>query len=125
MARQHPGWRLLLEDWDVFSGQLARPDRSIFDVYKEAGTDVRFPFWANPIPVFVDPRFDRRDNRTWSFIATLAQPVGNVPRGCDPQPSFANIPGFSNCRHFTGTVDCSSPHRRSSGACRTACRATC
>ena len=89
--------------WDIFSGQLSRGDRSIFDVYKEAGNDIRFPWWANPIPVFVDPNINRRDTRTWSFVASLAQPLGQVPKGCDPQPNFSNIPGFSNCKHFSGT----------------------
>ncbi len=70
---------------------------------RENGTDIRFPWWANPIPVFVDNYVDRRDSRNWSFVASLAQPVGNVPKGCDPQPNFSNLPGFSNCRHFTGT----------------------
>jgi hypothetical protein len=89
--------------WDIFSGQISGGDRSIFDVYQEAGDDIRFPWWANPIPVFVDPLVNRRDNRTWSFIASLAQPFGMVPPGCDPQPNFSNIPGFYNCKHFTGT----------------------
>jgi hypothetical protein len=89
--------------WDIFSGQLAGGDRSIFDVYREGGTDIRFPWWANPIPVFVDPLVNRRDDRTWSFIASLAQPFGAIPPGCDPQPNFSGIPGFYNCRHFTGT----------------------
>ena len=89
--------------WDVFSGQLAGGDRSIFDVYKEGGADIRFPWWANPIPVFVDPNVDRPDTRTWSFIASLAEPFGTIPAGCDPQPNYSGIAGFYNCRHFTGT----------------------
>jgi hypothetical protein len=89
--------------WDIFSGQLSGGDRSIFDVYSEAGSDIRFPWWANPIPVFVDPYVNRRDYTTWSFVASLAQPFGAAPPGCDPQPNFSNIPGFYNCRHFTGT----------------------
>jgi hypothetical protein len=88
--------------WDVFSGQLAGGDRSIFDVYKEGGTDIRFPWWANPIPVFVDPNVNRLDTRTWSFVASLALPFGTPPPGCDPQPSYAGG-AFSNCRHFSGT----------------------
>lgn len=95
------GW--YWKTWDVFTGQLAGGDRSIFDVYREGGEDIRFPFWANPIPVFVDPQVDRRDNSTWSFVATLAQPFGNAPSGCDPQPNFSGISNFHNCRHFTGT----------------------
>jgi hypothetical protein len=89
--------------WDVFTGQLSRGDRNIFDVYKEGGSDIRFPWWANPVPVFVDPAFNRRDTRTWSFVASRAQPLGEVPKGCDPLPNFSNIPGFSNCKHFSGT----------------------
>ncbi len=54
--------------WDVFTGQLAGGDRSILDVYFEGGTDIRFPWWANPIPVFVDPFVNRRDTTAWSFI---------------------------------------------------------
>ncbi len=88
--------------WDIFSGQLSGGDRNIFDVYKEGGNDIRFPWWANPIPVFVDPNFNRPDTRTWSFIASLALPFGTPPPGCDPQPSYAGPP-FVNCRHFTGT----------------------
>lgn len=89
--------------WDIFSGQLSTPDRSIFDVYKDGGNDIRFPWWANPIPVFVDPNVNRLDTRTWSFIASLAEPFGTPPPGCDPQPNFSGIAGFTNCRHFTGT----------------------
>lgn len=89
--------------WDVFSGQLSGGDRNIFDVYKEGGTDIRFPWWANPVPVFVDPLVNRLDTRTWSFVASLAQPFGTPPPGCDPQPNFSGITGFTNCRHFTGT----------------------
>jgi hypothetical protein len=89
--------------WDVFTGQLSTGDRNIFDVYREGGDDIRFPWWANPIPVFVDPNVDRPDTRTWSFIASLAQPFGTVPPGCDPQPNYSGISGFYNCKHFTGT----------------------
>jgi hypothetical protein len=89
--------------WDVFTGQLAGGDRNIFDVYRDGGDDIRFPWWANPIPVFVDPFVNRPDTTTWSFIASLAQPFGVVPPGCDPQPNYSNIRGFANCKHFTGT----------------------
>jgi hypothetical protein len=91
------------KSWDVFSGQLAGGDRNIFDVYKEGGNDIRFPWWANPVPVFVDPNVNRPDTRTWSFVASLAQPFGTPPPGCDAQPNFSGISGFYNCRHFTGT----------------------
>jgi hypothetical protein len=89
--------------WDIFSGQISGGDRSIFDVYKEGGADIRFPWWANPIPVFVDPNINRPDTRTWSFIASLAEPFGTIPPGCDPQPNYSGIAGFYNCKHFTGT----------------------
>jgi hypothetical protein len=54
------------------------------------------------VPVFVDPNANRPDPK-FSFLASLAQPFGTVPAGCDPQPNFSNITGFYNCRHFTGT----------------------
>lgn len=99
------GW--YWKTWDVFTGQLEGGDRNIFDVYREGGGDIRFPWWANPIPVFVDPNINRPDNTRWSFIASLAQPFttnpAQIPEGCDPQPNFSRIQGFYNCRHFTGT----------------------
>jgi hypothetical protein len=95
------------KSWDIFSGQLSGGDRSIFDVYAEGGNDIRFPWWANPVPVFVDPAVDRKDTRTWSFISSLAQPFvptgGLIPAGCDPQPNFSGITGFYNCKHFSGS----------------------
>jgi hypothetical protein len=95
---------LYWKTWDIFTGQLSRGDRNIFDIYRENGNDIRFPFWANPIPVFVDSYADRRDNQKWSFVATLAQPSGgNFPKGCEPQQNFSGLAGFANCKHFTGT----------------------
>lgn len=99
--RSDGGW--YYKTWDIFTGQLSGGDRNIWDVYAEGGSDIRFPFWANPIPVFVDPDVDRPDNGTWSFVATLAQPFGSQPAGCDGQQNFSGIQGFYNCRHFTGT----------------------
>ncbi len=103
--RNDGGW--YWKTWDVFTGQLANGDRNIFEVYREAGSDIRFPWWANPVPVFVDWRMNRRDTITWSFVASLAQPFttspAQIPAGCDPQPNFSRIAGFYNCRHFTGT----------------------
>lgn len=103
--RKDGGW--YWKTWDVFTGQLAGGDRNIFDIYKAGGSDIRFPWWANPIPVFVDPRIDRKDTTTWSFVASLAQPFttspSQIPAGCDPQPNYSGIQGFYNCRHFTGT----------------------
>lgn len=103
--RNDGGW--YWKTWDIFTGQLAGGDRNIHEVYREGGNDIRFPWWANPIPVFVDPQVNRRDTTTWSFIASLAQPFAStpslIPAGCDPQPNFSGISGFYNCRHFTGT----------------------
>lgn len=97
------------KSWDVFTGQLASGrDRSIFDVYADAdGKDIRFPFWANPIPKFVDPAAVQDDRAgTFSFIASLAQTGGfagfssaNTP-GCDNQPGA--VQGFGFCRHYSG-----------------------
>ncbi len=100
--RNDGGW--YWKTWDIFTGQLTSGrDRNIHEVYRDAGSDIRFPWWANPIPVFVDPQVNRRDTTTWSFIASLAQPFGSIPAGCDPAPNFSGIDGFYNCRHFTGT----------------------
>jgi hypothetical protein len=104
--RKDGGW--YWKTWDIFTGQLAgNRDRNIFDVYKDGGADIRFPWWANPIPVFVSPLVDRKDTTTWSFVASLAQPFttspSQIPAGCDPQPNFSGIQGFYNCKHFTGT----------------------
>jgi len=100
-------WRAHTEDgryywktWDVFSGQLEGVN-DIVEAYDQG--QIRFPFWANPIPVFVSGQDPTTTPESLSFIATLAQAFGTVPEGCDPQPNFAGIDGFFNCRHFTGT----------------------
>jgi hypothetical protein len=85
--------------WDVFTGQLAQ-SQTIEDAYRNG--EIRFPFWANPIPVFVSGTDPSTTAQSQSFIATLAQPFGTAPAGCDPQPNFGSDQ-FSNCRHFTGT----------------------
>ena len=109
--RKDGGW--YWKTWDIFTGQLNNStnafsggDRNIFEIYREGGEDIRFPFWANPVPVFVSPRYTNNPNEPdpkFSFIATLAQPLGFVPPGCDPKPNFSGISGFYNCKHFTGT----------------------
>ncbi|HTR00682.1 MAG TPA: hypothetical protein VMH83_11850 [Candidatus Acidoferrum sp.] len=108
-------WRADMKDggsfwktFDVFTGQLSTPDRSIFDVYRDAGTDIRFPWWANPVPKFVDWNATTAAGKTaqantYSFVASLAEPFGTAPTGCDPQPNYSGIQGFYNCRHYTGT----------------------
>ena len=88
--------------WDIFTGQLSTPDRSIFDVYRDGGNDIRFPWWANPIPKFVNWNANIPD-KTFSFIASLAEPFGTIPAGCDPVANYSGIQGFYNCRHYTGT----------------------
>jgi hypothetical protein len=100
--------------FDIFSGQLASGrDRSIFDVYADpTGRDIRFPWWANPIPKFVkwlQVADDTGPNASYSFVASLNQTNGtnggfgfagsNAP-GCDNQPGA--VQGFGNCRHYTG-----------------------
>lgn len=85
--------------WDVFTGQVEQ-SQTIEEAYRNG--EIRFPFWANPIPVFVNGTDPSTTPQSFSFIATLAQPFGNAPAGCDPQPSYAGGQ-FSNCRHFTGT----------------------
>lgn len=106
--RNNGGW--YWKTWDVFTGQLASGrDRSIFDVYNDPdGKDIRFPFWANPIPKFVDSAAVQDDRQgTYSFIASLAQSggfAGFTPTntaGCDNQPGA--VQGFGFCRHYTGT----------------------
>lgn len=99
--RSGDGW--YWKTWDVFTGQLDGRDRSIFDVYSNGQEDIRFPFWANPIPKFVHWRENRADTTSWSFVATLAQPFGNTTSECDPQPNFSGIDGFYNCQHFDGS----------------------
>lgn len=108
--RPNDGW--YWKTWDVFTGQLASGrDRSINDVYDDpTGRDIRFPWWANPIPQFVDPRAVRTDTRgTYSFVASLAQTSESVPGftrpdapGCNNQRGFAGG-DFGFCRNFTGT----------------------
>lgn len=108
------GGNFYWKSWDVFAGQLSggNRDRNIFEVYAEGGDDIRYPFWANPIPKFVNPAADRADNSTYSFVATLAQSASfggsgqaftskNAP-GCDNQSSFAGGT-FGNCKHYSGS----------------------
>ena len=107
--RPNGGW--YWKTWDIFTGQLASGrDKSIFDVYMDpTGRDIRFPWWANPLPKFVDPAAVRDDTRgTFSFVASLNQTTSQgVPgfaptttAGCDNQPGA--VQGFGFCRHYTG-----------------------
>lgn len=99
------------KSWDVFSGQLASGrDKSIFEVYQdETGRDIRFPWWANPIPKFVQSLSVRDGDANFSFIASLAQTSPTVPgftnpntTGCNNQRGFAGG-DFGFCRNYTGT----------------------
>jgi len=108
--RKDGGW--YWKTWDIFSGRLASGgDRSIFDVYGDAdGQDIRFPWWANPIPKFVKWLSLEEDNTSYSFVASLNQTYGteggfgfaggNTP-GCENQPNYA-VQDFGYCRHYTG-----------------------
>jgi len=87
--------------WDVFAGQLPSNLKTIDDAY--AAGMIRFPFWANPIPKFINGTGGGVTPKTLSFIASLAQPAGTEPPGCEGQPSFSGISGFLNCRYYTGT----------------------
>lgn len=100
------------KSFDVFSGQLASGrDKSIFDVYADpTGKDIRFPWWANPIPKFVQWNSTGDDTKAFSHLASLNQAMTGSPfgafisadtAGCDPQTSFAGG-NFKNCRHYTG-----------------------
>ena len=100
------------KSFDVFSGQLASGrDRSIFDVYDDpTGKDIRFPWWANPIPKFVLWESVADDTKYFSHVASLNQAnqggqlanfIDAATAGCDPQTSFAGG-NFRNCRHYTG-----------------------
>ncbi|WP_437878824.1 RICIN domain-containing protein [Sorangium sp. So ce513] len=86
--------------WDVFTGQLDGGVRTIEEAY-ETG-QIRFPFWAHPIPRFISGTGIGGSPNNYSFIATLAQPQGTEPPGCDGQPSYGGS-GFLNCRYYTGT----------------------
>ena len=109
--RPNKGW--YWKTWDIFTGQLASGrDRNIFDVYADpTGQDIRFPWWANPIPKFVKSLSVRDDNTDFTFIASLNQTFGNGTgdnfgflgggtAGCDNQSGA--VQGFGNCRHYTG-----------------------
>src|SRR5690606_12187935 len=107
---KRPDGHWYYKSWDVFSGDLASGrDKSIFDVYRdETGRDIRFPWWANPIPKFVKWREVANDNTSFSFIASLNQTLGanggfgfagsNAP-GCNNQAGA--VQGFGFCRNYT------------------------
>jgi hypothetical protein len=87
--------------WDVFTGQLPTTVKTVEQAYDEGM--IRFPFWAHPIPKFISGTGGGVTPQTLSFIATLAQPYGQEPAGCEGQPNFSGIQNFLNCRYYTGT----------------------
>lgn len=103
------GW--YYKSYDVFTGQLSSGgDKSIYDIYSDpTGQDIRFPWWANPVPKFVMWKSTEEDNTHFSHLAGLNQAyegqelqnfINASTAGCDPQPGpFGQ---FKNCRHFTG-----------------------
>jgi hypothetical protein len=84
--------------FDIFTGQAdtAHPEK------------MRFPFWAHPIPKFVDGTGGAVSAKSLSLIATLAQPLktqidGNaqLTQQCEPQTNYGGD-SFYNCRYYTG-----------------------
>lgn len=63
-----------------------------FDMF--TGSGQVFPGFDHPIPKFV-LLAGGDDNKKFSLLATLAQPQGSAPAGCDIKGSF--------CTHYTGT----------------------
>ncbi len=89
--------------YDVFTGQLPSSDGTTIESAYQSG-DIRFPFWANPIPKYIpNPAGGGGTANSYSFIATLNQYQGSSPpAACDAQPNFSNISGYYNCRYYTG-----------------------
>ncbi|MGK3992844.1 hypothetical protein [Sorangium sp. So ce1024] len=86
--------------WDIFTGQLEGNVQTIEEAYKQG--QIRFPFWAHPIPKFIAGTGGGVTANTFSFVATLAQPFNSEPPGCDGQPNYGGSQ-FLNCRYYTGT----------------------
>jgi hypothetical protein len=84
--------------FDIFTGQTdsAHPEK------------MRFPFWAHPIPKFIDGTGGAVSAKSLSFMATLAQPLKTQVDGnadltaqCEPQTNYGGD-SFYNCRYYTG-----------------------
>jgi cytochrome c553 len=87
--------------FDIFTGQL--PQKTIQEA--EAAGNYRFPFWANPIPKFVNGTGGGVTAASNSFIATLAQPAKDAAHTalpCEGQTNFGGADTFLNCRWYTG-----------------------
>ncbi|WP_437573424.1 hypothetical protein [Sorangium sp. So ce887] len=88
--------------WDIFTGQLEGGVQTIEQAYEQG--QIRFPFWAHPIPTFIAGTGGGVTAGTLSFVATLAQPFkSSEPSGCDGQPNYGGN-DFLNCRYYTGTA---------------------
>ena len=88
--------------FDVFTGQL--PESTIETA--EAAGDYRFPFWANPIPKFINGTgAGGVTPASYSFIATLAQANNDSAHSpattCDGQSDYGGTT-FVNCLWYTG-----------------------
>lgn len=95
---------------------LAEPQTSVNTIQEiyddQTGEHVRFPFWANPIPKFIEWKSVASDDSHFSFVATLAQAVnqeeaieGFIPastEGCN-SVSGLSIELFRLCLNYTGT----------------------
>ena len=86
--------------FDVFTGQL--PQNTIETA--EAAGNFRFPFWANPIPKFINGVGNLGAN-SYSFIATLAQSNNDAAHApgttCDGQTDYGSTTDL-NCLWYTG-----------------------
>jgi hypothetical protein len=87
--------------FDVFTGQL--PQNTIETA--EAAGNFRFPFWANPIPKFIDGLAGNVSANGYTFMATLAQANDDSAHGsgttCDGQTDYGST-SFLNCLWYTG-----------------------
>lgn len=86
--------------WDVFTGQLPGGVNDIDEAYSQGY--IRFPFWSNPIPKWVDGGMGQKSVTNFSFLATLAQRAkSGASAECEGQTNFGD-PNQVNCRYYTG-----------------------
>lgn len=86
--------------WDVFTGQLPNGLSDIDQAYAQGY--IRFPFWSNPVPKWVDGGMGQDSVTNFSFLATLAQRAKNgASAQCDGQTNFGDQ-NQVNCRYYTG-----------------------
>ncbi|MEY4588440.1 MAG: hypothetical protein RL497_516 [Pseudomonadota bacterium] len=110
--KSNPSKDFYWKSFDIFSGQISTgTGGDIRKVYADpTGKDIRFPWWANPIPKFVLWNTSADDNKFFSHLASLNQAfsgagsgqfIASTTPGCDPADSYAGS-SFKNCRHYTG-----------------------